>query len=49
MKGSLSNEEFIELCTKVAEYNKLIKEQNKNENKGKRNNKRLFSCKDRRG
>lgn len=23
MKGSLSNEEFIELCTKVSEYNKL--------------------------
>lgn len=23
MKGSLSNEEFIELCTKIAEYNKL--------------------------
>lgn len=22
MKGSLSNEEFVELCTKVAEYNK---------------------------
>lgn len=26
MKGSLSNEEFIELCIKVAEYNNKLKE-----------------------
>ena len=34
MKGSLSNKEFIELCTKVVEYNKLNNNIN-NENKSK--------------